>query len=261
MDLILEMLQGANLSGDAEVVGLLLLLLSILGLAYVGIRIRAGRSYTLRPLPGLDDLSGFVGHSAETGQPVHVSPGVKGLFNEFAVETWAGLAVLARLAEEAAACDTHLIVTVADPTVLPLAQEILRRACERQGRPEAYDPTHVRLVAPDPTAYAVGVMGMLRRESVSGNVMIGSFGREYLLMGEAGAQEATHQVVGTTDPQTLPLMRITADHTLIGEEVLTTPVYTGRQPFQVGSLLVQDWLRWVVVGAIVAGFVAKALVF
>lgn len=261
MDRILDTLQGVTLSGDIEVVGLLVLLLGILILVFLGARVRAGRPYALRSLPGLEALSGLVGRSAEMARPLHISPGVRGLYDQSTVETWAGLAALARLAQEAIACDTPPIVTVADPSALPVAQEILRLACERLGRPDAYDPTHVRLVAPDPTAYATGVMGMLRRESFSGNVMIGSFGSEYLLMGEAGAQEAVPQVAGTTEPQTLPLMLITADHTLIGEEIFATPAYSTRRPFQVGSLLAQDWLRWVVVGAIVAGFVAKALLF
>jgi hypothetical protein len=259
MDLVLEMLRGANLSGNAQVVGLLVLLLGFLALVFLGIRIRAGRPYSLRSLPGLEALSGLMGRAAETGRPIHVSAGVKGVYDEFTIETWAGLTALAHLAEEGAICDNLPLVTVADPTLLPLAQEILRRACERHGRRDSYDPTLVRLIAPDPMAYAAGVTGLLRREPLSGNVMVGAFGLEYLLMGEAGAQEAAQQVVGTTDPQTLPLMRVTADHTLIGEEIFSTSAYTTGRPFQVGSLLAQDWLRWVVVGAIVIGFVAKAL--
>jgi hypothetical protein len=161
------------------------------------------------------------------------------------------------LADEAAACDTPLIVTLADATVLPIAQDILWRSYVRNGNPERYDPTQVRFIAASPMAYAAGVAGLLEREPLTANVMIGSFGDEYLLMGETGVRQAVRQVVGTADPRTLPFVYATADQTLMGEEMFAGSAYISRHPIQVASLLAEDWARWAVIAGILVAAVFK----
>jgi hypothetical protein len=230
-------------------IGLLLLMLPVL--FFLTSRVRAGKAGNVRPLPGLEELPGSVGRSAETGQPLHVSLGVSGVGGSATAETWAGLTVLTQLAEEAAACDTPLIVTVADATALPMAQDILRRAYVRQGNPEGYDPAQVRFIAPNAMAYAAGVTGLMERERLTANIMFGSFGDEFLLMGEAGVRRGLHQVVGAADPQALPFVYASADETLIGEEMFAGGAYTRGQPIQISSLLAEDWARWAVAVAII----------
>jgi hypothetical protein len=242
-----------------EAIGLVLLLLLLPLLLFLVIRVRAGKAGELRPLPGMEELPKAVGRSAETNQPLHVSVGVAGVGGAATVETWAGLALLSELAEQAVASDAPLIVTVGDPTVLPIAQDILRRAYARHGRSNGYDPTQVRFIAPVPMAYAAGVMGLLQREPLRGNVMVGTFGDEYLLMGEAGARKGVPQIVGSADPRTLPFVYATADEPLIGEEMFASSPYVGRGPLQVASLLAEDWARWAIIAAIIGLAILKIL--
>lgn len=242
-----------------EEIGLVLLLLLLPVLFFLTYRVRAGKAGKLRPLAGLKELPELLGRSAETGQPLHVSVGVAGIGGSVTAETWAGLTVLRQLAEAAAACDTPLLVTVSDATVLPFAQDILWRAHVRNGNPEGYDATQVRLIAPEPMAYAAGVSGLLEREPLTANVMIGSFGDEYLLIGETGVRRGVRQIVGTADPQTLPLVYATADETLIGEEMFAGGAYTAGLPVQIASLLAEDWARWVLVAGILVAAAIKLL--
>jgi hypothetical protein len=152
-----------------------------------------------------------------------------------------------------------LLVTVSDATVLPIAQDILWRAYVRNGNPEGYDPTQVQLISPGPMAYAAGVSGLLERQPLTANVMIGSFGNEYLLMGETGARRGVYQIVGTSDPLTLPLVYASADDTLIGEEMFAGGAYTTRLPVQIASLLVEDWARWALAAGILVAVAVKLL--
>jgi hypothetical protein len=242
-----------------EEIGLVLLFLILPVLFFLTSRVRAGKAGQVRALPGMEKLSGLVGRSAETGQPLHISVGVSGVGGGTTSETWAGLTLLGQMADEAAACDTPLIVTVADATVLPIAQDILWRAYVRNGNPEGYDPTQVQLVAPDPIAYAAGVTGLLERESLTANLMVGSFGDEYLLMGETGARKGVHQIVGVADPRTLPFVYASADETLVGEEMFAGGAYTTQLPIQIASLLAEDWARWAVIAGILVVTVLKIL--
>ncbi|MGD9405457.1 MAG: hypothetical protein PVH95_09940, partial [Anaerolineae bacterium] len=116
-----------------EVTGLVLLLLILPILLYLTSRVRVGKAGELRPIPAMGVLPDLVGRSAETGRPLHVSVGVAGIGGRMTSQTWAGLTLLSQLADEAAACDTPLIVTVADAVVLPIAQDIVRRAYVRNG--------------------------------------------------------------------------------------------------------------------------------
>lgn len=240
-----------------EEIALVILLLLLPVLFYLTSRVRAGKAGELRPLPGMEELPGLVGRSAETGQPLHVSVGVAGVGAATTAETWAGLSVLEKLADEAAGCGTPLTVTVSDATVLPVAQDILWRAYARNGNPEGYDPTQVQLVSPDAMAYAAGVAGILERETLTANVMIGSFGDEYLLMGETGARRGVRQIVGAADPRTLAFVYASADETLMGEEMFAGGAYTRRLPVQIASLLVEDWARWAVAAGILVIAVLK----
>jgi hypothetical protein len=227
-------------------IGLALLLLLLPPLFFLAFRVRAGKAGRLRALPGMEELPRLVDRSAETAQPLHVSVGVAGIAGSATAETWAGLAVLDALAKKAAASDTPLIVTVADPTVLPVAQDILRRAYLRSGRPEGYEPTQVRFVGPFPLAYAAGVAGILEREPLMANIMIGSFADEYLLMGETGARRGLRQIAGAAEPRALPLVYATADEALIGEEIFSGSAYLERGALQVASVLLEDWGRWAI---------------
>ena len=240
-------------------VALVLVLLLLPLLFYLASLVRAGKAGELRPLPGVEELPGVLGRSSETGQALHVSVGVAGVGGPQTAETWAGLTLLAELADEAAASDSPLIVTVADPTALPLAQEALWRAHLRNGSPERYDPTQVRFIAPNAMAYAAGVAGLLLSEPMTANVMVGAFGEEVLLMGEVGAREGVRQVAGAANPQALPLVVATADQALIGEEIFAGGAYTARRPIQVASLLTQDWARLAIAVAIIVVAAAKML--
>jgi hypothetical protein len=241
-------------------IALVLVLLTLPVLFFLTARVRAGKANRVRPLPTMETLPDLVGLSAEAGQPLHVSVGVGGVGTGNTAETWAGLSLLAQIADDVAACDAPLIVTVADATALPIAQDILRRAYVRYGNPGGYDPTRVRLIAPTPMAYAAGVAGLLKREQIAANVMVGSFGDEFLLMGETGAQRGVRQIVGAADPRTLPFVYASADETLIGEEMFGTNAQATGLPAQIASLITEDWIRWAVIAAIPIVAIVKILI-
>jgi hypothetical protein len=105
------------------------------------------------------------------------------------------------------------LVTVTEPTALPAALDQLRRAYERQGYPDEFRFDQARFIAPpvngSAVPYAAGVMDILNHEPVTANVMLGSFGDEYLLMTEPGAQRNMVQIGGASSPNVLPFVYLT----------------------------------------------------
>lgn len=238
----------------------LVILLVILTLIYLfAARARAGKSYALRRIEGFEAIQRAVGQAAELGKPLHVSLGIGGIGSATTLETFAGLNVLEYLAQQAALCNTPLLVNIADPTSMPAAQAALARAYAQAGYPEEYNPNKVRFIARDPVAYAAGVMSTLEQEKLAANIMVGHFGDEFLLMGETGNQKNISQVGGTTSPRVLPAVYVSMEHTLIGEEIFAAGAYLLNNPNHIGALVAQDVMRVAIVFTVIVGIILKTL--
>jgi len=222
---------------------------------------RAGRiqGSVLRAIPAFKALHGLLARAAESGQVVHLALGASGLGNEETVIASTGLTVLRYLADQGAALGVAPRVTVSDPALLLAAQDVLYRAYARRGKASEYRSTDVQLIAPDATAYAVGAQDTVNRKQVAANVMVGHFGDEYLLIGEAGAQRDILQVAGSDSVNAQPWILVTANQVLLGEEIFAAGAYLDKQPAHIGSLYVQDVLRVLIVVSIVIGVLAKTV--
>ncbi len=241
-------------------VTLVLLVVTPLLMLVLANRVRRGSEVTLRPLAPLGALRGLLARAAESGRRVHLMLGSAGVGDAHAAVASIGLNVLRLLARQGASLRLAPIVTVADPVLMLLAQDTLRRAYRRAGADDDYDPVAVQMIAPNPTAYAVGAQDVVGDDSVAANVMVGHFGEEYLLIGEVGAQRGTVKAVGSDAVNVQPMMYATAPSVLLGEEVFAIPAYLDRRPAHIAALQVQDALRVGVVTVILLGALVKTVI-
>ncbi len=239
---------------------LLLFFLAFLPVLYLSARrVQKGDFPDLRPILAFTALQSVTARAIETGRAVHVSLGLAGITGDVSADSLAGLSVLEYLADQSAASGVPPIITMADPTLLPLAQATIRRPYGAD-REEAVRATRqVRWIAPEPATYAASVMGTLGGEAVDANVMVGSFGDEYLLMGEAARRRKIIQVGGASDPNVLPFVFATANHALMGEDMYAAGAYLTHKPWHIGSLLAQDFVRWGIAAVIIMLVVVKTL--
>lgn len=165
-----------------------------------------------------------------------------------------------RVAAEAALNGASVQVTSADAVAHLALRGAVRQAYQVAGQTQDYDPAQVQLLAQsDDLAYATGVTGIYARQRLEASVLIGSFGQEFLLIGEDGAQRGLPQIVGTTNPAALPLMLLTTSSTLVGEEIFAAEVYLTSERRARARLLTQDVLRTVVILLMIGGFVYTLL--
>lgn len=236
---------------------LAIVVLALLLLGWFVRRAHKATEFPFRPIAAFQAMQGLLGRTAESGRKVHLSLGSSGLGDEQTAAASAGLTVLRAFADQGAAFGYSPVVTVADPILMLVAQDILYRAYQRSGLAASYRSTDVRLIAPDPAAYAVGAQEEIDQQQVAANVMVGHFGDEYLLLGEAAAQREITQMVGSNTVEVQPLMMATSDRALMGEEMFAAGAYLTRRPEHVASLHVQDVLRVLLVAAIVAAVAIK----
>jgi len=244
---------------DMHVGAVLMLVFSALVLAASLILRRQKESRPrLRRLSAFQDLRTQVERAAESNRPIHVTLGSGGLNDEDAVTSLAGLQVVESLADMATFYSVSLIVTVGDPTLLPLAQDVLRRAYERHHIPELYDPSQVRFVAPTPIAYAAGAANLIATEDLIASVAAGNFGTEVSLIADASAGRDFVQSAAVDTPRAVGALYPATERLAIGEELYTAGArITGSQRY-LSSLVAQDILRVSLVLAILA---AAAMAF
>ncbi len=215
---------------------------------------RLGLTPRPRKLEAYDRLALQTGQVIESGSRLHISLGRGTLVGPAAPTSIAALAVLDRLAQESGVADTPPVVTVGEGTLLPAAQDALRRAYELAERPATYPGDVAQFIADPgaPLVYAAGAVVAGRIGQARSQVLVGRFGAELALLTAPGVRQRVEQIVGSDDPVGLAVAAPVADHLLIGEEILAAPAYVdGRLP-QLASLQLQDVARWLLAGMILA---------
>lgn len=217
----------------------------------------------LRPIPAFDTIKQLLTQSAETGRRLHLSLGNGSVATPDNADTLAGLALLSHVSEQASTYGEPPIVTLADPTTLLVAQNATRLAYQNDKQAVGEAIKHIYWLSPNPAAYAVGTMGIMSRQTtqIEGNILLGHFGEEYLLMGETTQQQhsAPLAVSGASDLQVLPFVLATSEKGLWGEEIFAAGAYLSRKPFHLASLFAQDTIRWLLGLGILGGVILKTI--
>jgi hypothetical protein len=225
-------------------------------------RVRTGKiTIQLRPLAGLDVLRRALAHGAETGRAIHVSPGPGTIGGRGTTgETIAGLLAAERIATEAALNGAGILCSSGDAVAHLSLRGTLRQAYQRAGLGQDYRPGNVELLSQqDSMAYASGVTTLYGRQPLEASQMFGAFDQELLLAGEVGEQLHVPQIVAATSTTAQPLALLSAQGTLIGEELYAAEAYIGSAPSAQARLLTFDALRSVVLLTIVVLIIARPL--
>lgn len=242
------------------IVALMLILAIALPFVFVR-RVTGGRSVSRRPLPALDELNSALARAAETGQPIHLSPGAGALHGTtINPETFAGLLLAQRVTDIAASRGATVSASSGDAVSHLALRGMIRSAYRDAGYSEDYDPDSVCLYADhDPLAFAVGMSNRVDHDPMDASVTVGAFGESYLVFGEPARQHGIKQVAGTADQSSLVGALLTADGTLIGEEIYAAETYTNPSPMGITRLLTHDALRWVLIVILLVGILLVTL--
>ncbi|MDH5362488.1 MAG: hypothetical protein OEW84_04145 [Aigarchaeota archaeon] len=220
------------------------LLMFILALIIVGIGIYLTINGVIKPrirrLPGIDALDECIGRATELGRPVHFTVGIGGISN---VQVIAGLSIAGYVARKCAELGVRFLFTFSQPTVQPAAMDLIKEAYVAAGKPEDFVQENVMWLSGRQFSFATGVMGLVVRERVAANLILGYFAAESLIFAEAGFRAGAVQIAGTTNSYQIPFFVATCDYTLISEELITAGAYISQEPGQVGSVLGQDYIR------------------
>lgn len=242
---------------EGRIIQMLVLAITIIAIYYYIQRAKTGMKIDIRKIPGLDAIPEAVGRCAEMGRPLHYTPGyaLGGLYNPtMGPGVLAGLTILRSVAGECAKRGVPIIVTLAQPESVPIAEENLKTAYKMHN--EEVPPNAVRFISTEQYAYAAGILGILLEERPAANILMGYFWSESLQFAEGGSYIGAMQIGGTSSPSQVPFFVASCDYSVIGEELFAAKAYIEKDPEDLGSLKGQDILRLILIGATVILFIA-----
>jgi len=222
-------------------------------------RAKSGKPVKVRRLPALDAIDEAIGRSTEMGRPIHYTPGLAAVTGLDAPQTLAAISILSYVSKLAAQFDVRLIVTIRQPEVYPLALETVREAYQVSDKIDKFVPTDIRYLSDQQFAYAAAASGIIVREKVAANFMLGAFWAENLMLAEVGTQVDAFQISGTASLGQVPLFVATTDYFLIGEELYAASAYLSQDPVQLGSVYGQDICKMLAAALLVIGVLGTAL--
>ena len=245
------------LATSASVLQLTLFIVALLLTAVYALRARSGRLPHFRSLPGIDHLRALFSEESESGRALHVATGA-GRFSATgtSAETFAGLLIAQRVAEATTQGGGHVTATSGDIAAHAALRGTIHSAYRRAGFGADYQPRSVQLAAQHaPVAYAAGVAARYAAEPIAASVVAGNYGPEALLISEEGMERRIPQFAATTSLAALPVLTLSADTTLVGEELFAAEAYLSDAPAPKARLLTQDALRWAILALLLGGVV------
>lgn len=200
---------------------------------------------------GPSRLQDEIARAAETGGGVHIALGTGGLAGDRAMASVAGLRIAEAAADLAVSYGLSPVLSVGEPTLLPAAQDVLRRTYESHGIGDRFDPAHVRFLAPGEIPFAAGVGDAVSSEQATVVVVAGSHGAEVALTLDPGVRRGLAQYVAIESGPGSAASFAATDWLAPGEGLFAAAADESADPPGFAGLLAQDVMRWVLVGAIV----------
>lgn len=243
-------IRGSLLDSTSQILAVLILLLAMVVSVVVAQFIRRRPNlYALRPIEAYQALPQMVGEAIEANQPMHFSLGSASLGGENSLLALASAELFYQGMERAAISAAPPLLTVSDPTAIPLGYTMLRQAYRSRDLLGRYRSSSLRWypAGPRSLAFAAALTAMLGDDRVANNVLVGSFGLELALITDAAVRRNQGVLAASDQLQGQAVAFVMADQPLIGEELFASGAYLGGSPTQIAGLVATDVLRWLVI--------------
>ena len=227
------------------------------GLITLGMHlVKTGRRFTIRPIPGLEQLELAVGRATEMGRPALFCTGVSDTTHP---EFYASMPILTRIARVSARYRNRLIIPVCMEKTLSLLQSTYETACREAGENRLYNPSDVRFFPGGQVYFAAASMGYMLKERPAACFYFGYYELESLLLSETGQVVGAMQIAGTSQLFQIPFFIAACDYVIIGEELFAVSASISGEPILSGSLFGQDCMKIVVVLSAIVGTILATL--
>jgi hypothetical protein len=237
--------------------GVFVALLIIVIMIYIYNQVRHFKTVPkLRPIPGFSRIIHLVDAAKESGRPIHLSLGLGAINTSGVVDSSVGLSVLEYINMHLAVVRRNCDATCGDATLSSTLG--ITPNCEVYASDGIFSAGHLYYCGPDPLVYANGVIQHLSWQRPAANLFIGITGAECLYIIGSLANSQIQQSGGASTPLSASLLYAATGDALLGEEYYAAGAYL-HHPDAVRSLITQDWLRYIILFAVIVGAIVALL--
>jgi hypothetical protein len=238
----------------------LILLIIIFAVYYYHEKNKENLSISIRSIPAMEAIPEAVGRASEMGKPMfaNVGGGVGGRARpERVASTLAGYVILGYTAEQCASMGTQLIVSVNQPTAMPVAYETLKTAYLVGG--EADREPDIRFLGGSQFSHAAGAMGIMKREQAASVLLMGTYGAEALILSEAANLAGAMVIAGTEITYQVAVFVATTDYSVFGEEMFAASASITGDKEELANIRSRDISKYILISIILLGSILAAV--
>jgi len=236
---------------DTGFIGILITLVVAAFVLFNIKRAKGGKELFIRRIAGLNTIDEAVGRATEMGRPVLMVPGLSD--TSVNAKSMQAINIFAYVSRVAARFFNPILVCCYNAGILTVATEIIRDVYQQEGLADRFDPDSIRFISDRQFAFAAGIAGLILREQAAACFFMGEFYAESLILAETANSIGAIQVASSTELTQTPFFIAACDYVLIGDEFYAASAYLTRQPVLVGSLVGQDWAKFMIAGFILVG--------
>lgn len=225
---------------------------------YIISEVKKGKTFGIRRVPGLDAIDEALGRCVETGRPVLATPSWRPL-GSYALPMMAGIAMVRHTCLRAAELELPILLPVGAADSYPLVLKNYEQACIEAGTPETYDPNNVIYLSGQQWAFTTGLFQLMIDNNVGACVLIGRWSAETLSVTSVGNRIGAFMIGGTGQFSNTSFFAITADYTLVGDELYAAAAYVSDDPELKSFLTAQDIVKLIAAAIVFAGAILSSL--
>ncbi len=218
-----------------------------------------GSRQSLREISAYKRLKREIGLAVEGGKRLHISLGRGGISDFRAGSGFLGLSLLRRISRTASVSDHPPVASSGEAVISILTQDTMRNTFHSIGAENLFDPNQSQLSGLTPFAYAAGTMPIVMSDDISVSVLAGNFGAEVGLISDAAQQGQNVALGGSDNLSAQAVMYASFEDPIIGEELFASGTYLQAGAWHRSSVRAQDFIRWIVIAALLFGAVLKVL--
>jgi hypothetical protein len=238
---------------EGRTFGLLMAIVAAILALYFFNESQKGKVRQIRRVPGLDALDEAINRSVEMGRPVLASTSYDSLATAHTMAVMSGISLIRYSAVETAKKGIPLLLPIGPPDVLALVDENYREATIEAGAPEMYNPENVVYLTTQQWAYTSGVMDMIQDYRPGACIFVSRFHAEILHIGLAARRVGSVMIGGTPHWGMSAFFAVTADYTLLGDEIYAAAGYASKDNAMISFLSAQDVMKWIAGALILLG--------
>lgn len=215
---------------------------------------RRRKPLVVRQVSAYQSMPLLIDEAIESARRTSVSIGGVELGKSTTITSLAGLSLLYEISRRQAFTSTSPLVTVSDGVVLIGALDMVRKAYAAEdnlavieGNSLIWLPQGERSLA-----FGAGVAVLNSLRNVSSNIMVGAYGSEIALVGEASLRRSGFFIGQSTQLLGQSVAYAFSEAPLLTEELFVSDAYLhSDERTRQGPIIVLDVLRWVIVAAII----------